>query len=305
MKKLLPFLFFALLFSNKQVSAQIPNGDFETLNWDGTLSNWGNVYLMAVSIDSLGNTFMDSIVWDGPYYSKTVDANTGNFAMEMRNAYNYTTNHGIAGSVSADTDSVYTAWGALEFVSIQIQPTDFSFYYKYNSVGDDSGIARLTVYDYMMNPIGNAEVVFSGISSVYTYTSVPITFTSLDPVAYYSLNFSTKFSLADIPTEPHLGTSLIIDDVHLSSTTGIGSNNLMENSYSLFPNPSKENLNISSKNSEEINYCIYNMLGKKILEGKILPGTQSISTQQFSNGVYAIEFVSSNHSSRMNFVVAH
>lgn len=305
MKKLLPFLFFALLFSNKQVSAQIPNGDFETLNWDGTLSNWGNVYLMAVSIDSLGNTFMDSIVWDGPYYSKTVDANTGNFAMEMRNAYNYTTNHGIAGSVSADTDSVYTAWGALEFVSIQIQPTDFSFYYKYNSVGDDSGIARLTVYDYMMNPVGNAEVVLSGISSVYTYTSVPITFTSPDPVAYYSLNFSTKFSLADIPTEPHLGTSLIIDDVQLSSTTGIGSNNLMENSYSLFPNPSKENLNISSKNSAEIKYCIYNMLGKKILEGKILPGTQSISTQQFSNGVYAIEFVSNNHSSRMNFVVAH
>lgn len=305
MKKLLPFLFFALLFSNKQVSAQIPNGDFETLNWDGTLSNWGNVYLMAVSIDSLGNTFMDSIVWDGPYYSKTVDANTGNFAMEMRNAYNYTTNHGIAGSVSADTDSVYTAWGALEFVSIQIQPTDFSFYYKYNSVGNDSGIARLTVYDYMMNPVGNAEVVLSGISSVYTYTSVPITFTSLDPVAYYSLNFSTKISLADMPTEPHLGTSLIIDDVHLSSTTGIGSNNLMENSYSLFPNPSKENLNISSKNSEEINYCIYNMLGKKILEGKILPGTQSISTGQFSNGVYAIEFVSSNHSNRMNFVVAH
>ena len=305
MKKLLPLLFFALLFSNKQVSAQIPNGNFETLNWDGTLSNWGNVYIMSVSIDSLGNTIMDSIVWDGPYYSKTADANTGNFAMEMRNAYNYTTNHGIAGSVSADTDSVYTAWGALEFVSIQIQPTDFSFYYKYNSVADDSGIARLTVYDYMMNPAGNAEVIFSGISSVYTYTSVPITFTSPDPVAYYSLNFSTKFSLADIPTEPHLGTSLIIDDVQLSSTTGIGSNNLMESSYSLFPNPSKENLNISSKNAEEINYCIYNMLGKKILEGKILPGTQSISTWQFSNGVYAIEFVSSNHSNQMNFVVAH
>lgn len=260
---------------------------------------------MSVSIDSLGNTIMDSIVWDGPYYSKTADANTGNFAMEMRNAYNYTTNHGIAGSVSADTDSVYTAWGALEFVSIQIQPTDFSFYYKYNSVADDSGIARLTVYDYMMNPVGNAEVVFSGISSVYTYTSVPITFTSPDPVAYYSLNFSTKFSLADMPTEPHLGTSLIIDDVQLSSTTGIGSNNLLESSYSLFPNPSKENLNISSKNAEEINYCVYNMLGKKILEGKILPGTQSISTGQFSNGVYAIEFVSSNHSNRMNFVVAH
>ena len=305
MKKLLPLLFFALLFSNKQVSAQIPNGNFETLNYDGTLSNWGNVYIMSVSIDSLGNTIMDSIVWDGPYYSKTADANTGNFAMEMRNAYNYTTNHGIAGSVSADTDSVYTAWGALEFVSIQIQPTDFSFYYKYNSVADDSGIARLTVYDYMMNPAGNAEVIFSGISSVYTYTSVPITFTSPDPVAYYSLNFSTKFSLADIPTEPHLGTSLIIDDVQLSSTTGIGSNNLMESSYSLFPNPSKENLNISSKNAEEINYCIYNMLGKKILEGKILPGTQSISTWQFSNGVYAIEFVSSNHSNQMNFVVAH
>ena len=305
MKKLLPLLFFALLFSNKQVSAQIPNGNFETLNWDGTLSNWGNVYLMSVSIDSLGNTLMDSIVWDGPYYSKTADANTGNFAMEMRNAYNYTTNHGIAGSVSADTDSVYTAWGALEFVSIQIQPTDFSFYYKYNSVADDSGIARLTVYDYMMNPAGNAEVIFSGISSVYTYTSVPITFTSPDPVAYYSLNFSTKFSLADMPTEPHLGTSLIIDDVQLSSTTGIGSNNLLESSYSLFPNPSKENLNISSKNAEEINYCIYNMLGKKILEGKILPGTQSISTGQFSNGVYAIEFVSSNHSNQMNFVVAH
>ena len=36
---------------------QIPNHDFETVLADGNLSNWGNIFLYAIVIDSAGNQF--------------------------------------------------------------------------------------------------------------------------------------------------------------------------------------------------------------------------------------------------------
>jgi hypothetical protein len=96
------------------VTAQIPNSGFEQLNADGTVRNWGGVYLLPMYIDSSGNSFVDSIVFDNYFYFHTNDAHWGNSAIEMRNAWDYTTNQGMAGGVSADTDTVYSAWGSFE-----------------------------------------------------------------------------------------------------------------------------------------------------------------------------------------------
>lgn len=305
MKKILPLLILALIFCQLSSFAQIPNGDFENLNSDGTISNWGNVYITQIVVDSSGNVVLDSIVADGPYYQKTTDAYSGMYAMEMRNSYDFTLNTGRAGSVSSDADSVYSAWGSLEFVNIQMQPSDFSFYYKYTSVGNDTGIASLIVYDTLGYQVGSATVLFTGSISTYQYVSMPVQYTGTDPVAFYSLNFSTKFSAADYPTSPNLGSRLTIDDVRMSGTTGIESSGLRENNFSLYPNPAIGSLNIHSKSQEPIVYIVYNMFGENVLEGNIFSGTQSISIQQLSNGVYTIEFLRGKHPNRMNFVVAH
>ena len=63
-------LFTAVIFSLVG-QAQIPNAGFEQLNTDGSLRNWGNVYLWPMHIDSSGNSYVDSLVFDGQLYFAT------------------------------------------------------------------------------------------------------------------------------------------------------------------------------------------------------------------------------------------
>ncbi|MBK7431217.1 MAG: hypothetical protein IPI62_09885 [Bacteroidetes bacterium] len=111
MKKLIFLIILSMFLKNVETKAQIPNGDFEALLYDGTLSNWGNITLFAVIIDSAGNTIQDSLIFDGPFCGVTTDAHSGNYALEMRNMFNYTTNETINGWASVDEDSTYSAWG--------------------------------------------------------------------------------------------------------------------------------------------------------------------------------------------------
>ena len=84
MKKLIFLIILSMFLKNVETKAQIPNGDFEALLYDGTLSNWGNITLFAVIIDSAGNTIQDSLIFDGPFCGVTTDAHSGNYALEMR-----------------------------------------------------------------------------------------------------------------------------------------------------------------------------------------------------------------------------
>jgi len=111
--KLLLLITFA--FSTFKVQAQIiPNNSFEILNPDNTLSNWGNVYITSVWLDSLGNSFTDSVVIDNQYYAPTSDAHSGSTALELRNAWNFTTGTGIAGAVASDVGFSFQFMGVIE-----------------------------------------------------------------------------------------------------------------------------------------------------------------------------------------------
>jgi hypothetical protein len=111
MRQIFTILVMTLSLKAVYMQAQtIQNGSFESLNSDGTLRNWGNVYLMSVWIDSSGVSHSDSIVYDGPFYAPTNDAFHGNTALELRNAWNFTSNIGIAGAVGLDDDSVFSSF---------------------------------------------------------------------------------------------------------------------------------------------------------------------------------------------------
>ncbi len=301
MKKIiLPLLFCLSLISNRS-NAQVPNGNFENLLSDGSLSNWGNITLWVVIIDSAGNEVIDSIGIDGPFCSATTDAYSGNYALEMRNAYDYTANHGISGWASVDEDTVYSAWGSLEFIYSPIQPQDFNFYYKYNSVNGDSGIARLTFYDSLMDQIGEGIMIFTGTNTTYTYASVPITYNSPNPVYAYSLHFNTYYSLADYPSGSNFGTRLLIDDITLTGTTGIADFNSSDEVV-VYPNPCTEFLSVSGKESVS-EYSIYNMNGKLIQTGRLSHDSKVYLGQNLPAGVYSIELKDNDFLERKNFIV--
>lgn len=62
--------------------------------------------------------------------------------------------------------------------------------------------------------------------------------------------------------------------------------NPTDNNVIIYPNPSSEYINFSKLDSDE-NYTIYNLLGKKIEEGKINPSKQ-INIQNLESGIYYI-----------------
>src|SRR4051812_17825390 len=82
MKKIFLLTLIIALVNLKTVHAQIPNGDFETTLSDGSLMNWGSVYLFTTIIDSSGNVIADSIVFDGMFYGPSAESHSGARALE-------------------------------------------------------------------------------------------------------------------------------------------------------------------------------------------------------------------------------
>jgi hypothetical protein len=297
MKKTITLLSALTFFTALTTFAQVPNGDFETLNYDGSLRNWGNVYLSAVMIDSNGVAHYDSIVWNGGnyYYEPTTDAHTGNYAMQLNNAWNYGLNGSIGGSASVDTDSVYSAYGALEFIPTQIQPTSLNFYYKYLPAGNDSAYVTFIVYDTMMNELGNANMTIGGTTGSYTLASSQVIYTAPGQVCYYSLNFSaTVYGMI-----PGYGTKFIIDDITINGTTGI--KDISDAIRILYPNPVTAFLRLDNSQGET-NYHIYSADGKIISKGILAHGINSIPITGLTAGVYFID--TPGIPSRLKFIVA-
>ena len=300
MKKVITLLLIVFVSAQIRTNAQIPNGDFETILSDGSLSNWGNVTLFAVIIDSTGSQMADSIVFDGPLCGPSTDAHSGYFSLQMSNAYDYTAGSGIGGWASADDDTVYTAWGALEYLVTSLHPQELNFYYKYLPVNGDSGIARITFYDDMANTVGEGTMIFGDLNSSYTYGSIPIVYTSPNPVSYYSLHFGNYFSQADYPTGGNFGTRLLIDDVNFSGNSSISEEDF-ENEILLYPNPCRNQLSIQNSASNE--FVIYDITGKEIQSGILGSDSKIILNANLQSGIYFLELKKGHSVNRKSFIV--
>lgn len=76
----------------------------------------------------------------------------------------------------------------------------------------------------------------------------------------------------------------------LNATIGISESSAFESTYSIYPNPSKNVINInSSLNKIGINYFIYDYTGKLILTGRLNSESTAIEISDFSNGIYLLK----------------
>jgi len=273
-----------------KISAQVnvPNPSFDQFNTDGTIRNWGNVYIFSVSIDTLGQQTQDSIYLDFHYYFPTQDAHSGEYAIEMRNSYNYTTQRGTAGAIIADLDSVYTAWGSFETIPVSQQPREFSFYYQYYPVNGDSGLAEVIVYDSLMEEIGRSTTILTALQSTYTYQADVIDFSLDIDAAFVLIKFSTFYTTVPDIRTASLGTRLVIDDVALSTSTGFNLLNTDKNQVQVYPNPTSGLLYIHSKELSPSKVNVYNQMGQLVLAETITASQNAISTTSLTKGIYSI-----------------
>lgn len=210
-------IFFAGILCSLALSAnaQIPNNGFEMMNSDGSIANWTNNIFVSIGIDLNGQ--VDSLVIDSAFYFPTTDAHSGNFAMEMRNGYNFTTGTAYGGNARASTnDSGYGLFFPT-LLPVQGRPASFSFYYKYFPVAGEFGLGSLNVFDSNGVQVGNADFAAINTTSGYTLASVSVNYTDTAMPAFFMIQFSTC-----IPGQtPALGTRFLVDDVSINATTGI------------------------------------------------------------------------------------
>lgn len=292
MKKIVCIVLLAVLsFSAK---AQVPNNGFETLNSFNNTSNWGEVHLLVISVDSNGVFHGDSIVYDDPaerLYFPTTDAYLGMYALEMRNAFNYTTNSPMVGRAAlSQFEEDYSGFGG-SLVPVTVRPTDLSFYYKYFPVNTDTAFVSLSVYDSNGVEIGTAFIEITDPTNVYTLATRSIHYTSTNPTAYISMEFRT----AKPGTQASLGTRFQVDEVNVS-IVGLKQEEDVTEALTCYPVPVTDVLKIKRTGEwanvltqSSVSVTIFNALGAVVLNEPGYIYSAGIDVSTLEPGIYIIE----------------
>jgi hypothetical protein len=282
-------LIIALFFSISGLQAQVLNSSFEQLNGDSSVKNWGDLLLFAITLDSLGHP-TDSIVMDKGLYFSTTDAHTGQRAMEMRNAYYAVEGSKIAGRAKMTmSDSIYGAFASP--CPVGINPSVFSFYYKFFPVNNDTAYAYLVVSDSMDNALGGAKIAIHQLASNYQLATAPVTYTTAGAPAFMTIYFRTSKT----PALAHYGTRFIVDDV---STIQTGIAEQEPSTLLLAPMPVIDRLAVQLPNGaigKDATVNVYD-LNARVLNADYVKTTDGleINTSGLPSGIYQLVLQSNN-----------
>ena len=295
MKKSALLLFLAFCSALANCLAQVENTNFEKLNSDGSLKNWGHVYLFPFSIDSNGVITSDSVAIDQAFYARSSDAYNGNSALELRNGWNYSTNTGIAGAVAADDDSIFSSWGLMNLLPTNatlfapFAPVNFGFYYKYFPVNGDSAYAELNLWDSAGVEIANGRLLLYDSVSTYTLGYAPINYFNPGFAAYFSLTIHNFFTSQPGYRQPSFGTRLLVDNLGFNFVTLSSQNPENSNSdFSIYPNPARTELKLSVQENTFFEYEILDALGQRLKKGS---NQTTIKLNDLSDGFYTLKFM--------------
>lgn len=282
MKTKLKFSILSLIISTV-CFAQLPNPGFENLDTTNTPLNW--IFTGAISI-GIG----DSILTDGPLISKSNDAHSGQYALELRNSYNYTTNTPFMnGTVNATHPDSTMYQGFNQFIALPSRPYGLDFYYKYaQNPFNDSTICTVIIFNTDLAEIGGGVVKFWDINSNYQLKTVGINYYNMIDItmgdsipAFISVQFKNKVTT----TMPHVGQRTLIDDVSVNyNPLGV---NFLDNKTQLniFPNPTSNHLTIN--HSKSLSASIYSLDGRLLLT-QSLAYNKIIDVNHLESGAYLV-----------------
>ena len=99
-----------------------------------------------------------------------------------------------------------------------------------------------------------------------------------------------------------IAATLRVDNI-TASTTLSRQDLKLNNSFSIYPNPSSRNLNLSITNLENnTQVSVYNILGAKVYSNTLNSAKFSINTSQWQKGVYLVRISSDNGTTTKRFV---
>jgi hypothetical protein len=280
--------------------SQVINGDFENIKPNFLPSNWGMNYFQPVTINTeTGETTTDQVqyTWCIPsLVYASFEPQSGQYAMEISNAFNATQNHIITGEVSIFNDATQDVpgWNPGVPVSQSDEVTILGFYYKFIPAGNDIANAQIQVFDADGNEIGTANIDIEGVNTTYQFIQAPIQYTSNASPAYMYI----KFLMAKEGTNPTFGSRLIVDNV-VTNLAALGINSNPSNSdVSIFPTLVEDKLFIDGNGQfdDKLDYKIINLEGKVVSQNSIQVGVNdlySIELSSLNSGMYLLNITSS------------
>jgi len=290
---------FALLLSSVSFS-QVVNGDFENVKSNFLPSNWGMTFLQQIVIDTqTGENMSDQIqyTWCIPsMVYASFEPQSGDYAMEISNAFNLTQNVVIPGkaTIFSDPEQDDPGWNP----GIPVASTDdismIGFYYKFMPAGDDIAQARISVADSNGNEIGHAFIDISGTHNSYEYIYEPITYTSTATPAAIVISFT----MAKEGSTPTFGSRLIVDNVVTNFAALHLDTDELNTKVAVYPTLVENELNVNTNGltQGQVTYKVMNTEGKVVKQNVVTENSNYIYTMDVSNlssGMYFIKIDSS------------
>lgn len=309
MKKKYTLLFLLLFFSCFCSQGQVVNGNFEIVKPNFLPSNWGMNFSQAVSFDPVtGQSTSDNILFTSPIPSMiyaTTDAHTGQYAMEISNAYNETQGEVLPGSATIFSDATQDSPGWNPGVPVNPGATiqRLGFYYKFLPLGNDVAEAKISVVDANGNEIGETHIDITGTNNQfqYIYSYVYLDYNATPAFMYISFNMAKEGST------PTFGSRLIVDNV----VTNFQSLSTIENPnndlFSVYPTLVANEINIFSSNQRDrkINCKIIDSQGK-IIKDNVVEKTANyiftMNTSDLNSGIYVLQIESDSEKSIKKFI---
>ncbi len=148
------------------------------------------------------------------------------------------------------------------------------------------------------NGPGEANAVEYSITNANLLTNPnPGTWYSFDiPLSNWTAG--SRNDLVQFIITSDLGT-VYYDNLYLHKNTVLSNNEFVKNNIKIYPNPSREMLNISSESAIE-SIAIYNTLGQIVHQQK--SGNEVVNISNLANGVYILTATSGDQTMRKQFI---
>ena len=281
------FLLFFLSFSG-YCQTLIPESGFENWTQTGTYEEpTGNWWTSLNALKSLG----------GPVtLSKTTDIHSGNYAAKLETKQWGTL---IIPGLLVSGRFVTAAPFILQGKPFTDKPIKFKGYYKYISVNNDSAALFAMITKYNSSTLKRDTIAFAQkaiLTTTNTYTPFEINFVYSLSTTPDSIDIVFSSSAAGANFAGQVGSTLFIDDIMLEYSTGIVESLTPEAAITLFPSPSKVNIDVKINTSHQypLHYLIYSFDGKLAATGNIENNKTCISTLLMNAGNYILNVYSKN-----------
>jgi hypothetical protein len=276
------------------VNAQnaIPNPGFENWTQGGGYADpdgWGTI-----------NSNVSGFCFCTGTARKTTTAHSGSFAVQLVTISVF----GSAAPGIAATGTINTTTQLIDGgIAYNLRPASVSGWYKYAPTGGDTGSVDVTLSKWntttlQRDIVGHARFEVSTTVSSYTMFTQPFTYSLPDnPDTMVVILLSSRPDLSSA----NVNSTMYVDDLDLDiTTTGITQNN-MESSFNVYPNPNDGNFDVafSSTSNDTYKLELRNALGQLVYQESVLDFRGNYGKQlnvgQYGKGIYTLSLTTANN----------